>query len=322
MFNDNKGYSIMTKHVYAYAFAVLLIGSIKMFPMDVPPGNDAFEQMSPVGKLRQQLAKQAGMNEHDSLPYSAFVGDVDGVTAALRNGARLDARIGDENEEVNPLHLAAGGGHEQIVQLLLDNGAYINADIFPSHRFGQTPLWLARRLSQWSVVRVLLRNGALYDISAFYEDWLCCAFDRQKLVPAVILGRNELIQHIIKEETVDLHKLHEALLYAAVQHQKAEGYSRADIVRFLFGGIVAQDKNASFNDLLQWLKKLQQYYANYRDTERVQELAAMYTLIANLINGSEQPAVTLSSPHENIPAAHGRVAGVLVLDGTLYPPKP
>lgn len=313
----------MNKYLYSILATVIMVSSFHVRPMEAPCGKEVSEEDTPAMRLKQQLVGETGLSQQDrDLLYAAFVGDVNGVTTALQNGARLGARSGGQ-EGFNALHLAARQGHDQLVQLLLDRGAYINADVDTRPvlpLLGHTPLYLARLERQWSVIRVLLRNGASFGNYPVYATWMSEAFESQPLVGAALLGQRFEINQILSDGNVDLAQLHEALLYAAVHHRKGyhEVHSRADIVRFLFGRIIAQDKNASFEKMLQWLIKLIVYYG--RDKERVGELAAMYTLIENLIRGTEQPADALSSL-QPIPDASGRLAGVVMIGGSLmaYP---
>jgi ankyrin repeat protein len=55
-----------------------------------------------------------------------------------------------------PLHYAASGGHVPVIQLLLENNAYIDAES-PN---GTTPLMMAARYGSWSAVKALLDAGA------------------------------------------------------------------------------------------------------------------------------------------------------------------
>jgi ankyrin repeat protein len=69
----------------------------------------------------------------------------------------LIARDADVNKPGwTPLHYAATGGHGKIVELLLDNHAYIDA----ASPNGSTPLMLASKYGTMDVVKQLLDAGA------------------------------------------------------------------------------------------------------------------------------------------------------------------
>jgi len=90
----------------------------------------------------------------NDLWFNAVLEDrTDLLESLLANGANIEA--------VNPmgdtaLHLAAGLGHEKVVEWLLSKGAKIEA----VNKKGQTALHLAAVLDHANVVDLLLRNGA------------------------------------------------------------------------------------------------------------------------------------------------------------------
>ena len=59
-----------------------------------------------------------------------------------------------------PLHYAATGGHVEIIQLLLDESAYIDAES-PN---GSTPLMMAARYGKAKSVQLLLNEGADFEV--------------------------------------------------------------------------------------------------------------------------------------------------------------
>ncbi|RYP39319.1 hypothetical protein DL768_010725 [Monosporascus sp. mg162] len=78
----------------------------------------------------------------------------DGMTARLEYGRDFAAHRGQ-----TPLSWAAEEGHREIVQLLLDKGAEIDA----KDNDGRTPLWWAARNGHKEIVLLLLEKGAEID---------------------------------------------------------------------------------------------------------------------------------------------------------------
>ncbi len=62
--------------------------------------------------------------------------------------------------ELTPLHYAAGWGHKEIVELLIAEGADVNA----MNGAGQTPLHFAAQEGQKEIVELLIAKGA--DVNA------------------------------------------------------------------------------------------------------------------------------------------------------------
>lgn len=83
------------------------------------------------------------------------------MLAALQGDAGLVRKLIDKGAEVNkhgwaPLHYAASNGHDDIVQLLVDNSAYVDA----ASPNGTTPLMMAARGNYVSTMKLLLDAGA------------------------------------------------------------------------------------------------------------------------------------------------------------------
>ena len=75
------------------------------------------------------------------------------IEILLKNGANVNAR---DKFKQTPLHLAILHGHSTIVEILLQNGANVNA----KDRFKQTPLLLATQKGHSTIIEILLKNGA------------------------------------------------------------------------------------------------------------------------------------------------------------------
>jgi ankyrin repeat protein len=83
------------------------------------------------------------------------------MLAALKGLTDVCAKLIAKDADVNksgwtPLHYAATGGNVEIIRMLLENHAYIDAES-PN---GSTPLMLAAMYSTSSAVKVLLESGA------------------------------------------------------------------------------------------------------------------------------------------------------------------
>ena len=83
------------------------------------------------------------------------------MLAALNGDLALVKLLIDKGAEVNkkgwaPLHYAAANGHDDVVTLLIDNSAYLDAES-PN---GTTPLMMAARGNHITTMKVLLDAGA------------------------------------------------------------------------------------------------------------------------------------------------------------------
>jgi uncharacterized protein len=83
------------------------------------------------------------------------------MMAALNGDTNIVEQLIAKDAEVNkkgwaPLHYAATNGHDDIVKLLLDHSAYVDAGS-PN---GTTPLMMAARGGHLSTIKLLLDNGA------------------------------------------------------------------------------------------------------------------------------------------------------------------
>ncbi len=100
---------------------------------------------------------------------AAFNGDIASVKMLLKSGENIDER--DPKYGSTPLIYAAQAGHTDVVKLLLDNGADINAKT----KLGQTALIQASLAGDADIVKLLLDRGAKLD-----------AEDRGKLLMATL----------------------------------------------------------------------------------------------------------------------------------------
>ena len=97
----------------------------------------------------------------DPIHDAAKTGDLAGVQAELDKGVDVDVddySWGSWGE--TPLQLAARYSHNEIVELLIDNGADVNAKDVN----GNTPLHLAALFGRKEVVELLIANGAAVNV--------------------------------------------------------------------------------------------------------------------------------------------------------------
>jgi hypothetical protein len=100
----------------------------------------------------------------DGIHDAAAAGDLIKVKALLQHNPALVFSKADKYYGATPLHLAAGWGHKDVAQLLLDFKAVVDA----RNNHGYTPLYVAARSGHKDVVELLLANGA--DVNAKDND--------------------------------------------------------------------------------------------------------------------------------------------------------
>lgn len=89
-------------------------------------------------------------HDENAMMLAALNGDTDLVKALIAKGAEVNKK------GWAPLHYAAANGHDDIVRLLIDNSAYIDA----ASPNGTTPLMMAARGNHVTTMKVLLDGGA------------------------------------------------------------------------------------------------------------------------------------------------------------------
>jgi len=92
-----------------------------------------------------------------ALSRAAFKGDGPTVETLLRCGPGVEVNGAQSDDLWTPLHLAAEGGHERVVQMLLDNGAVASK---PNSML-LTPLHCAAQKGHEQIAKMLLDNGAV-----------------------------------------------------------------------------------------------------------------------------------------------------------------
>ncbi|MGA7779806.1 MAG: ankyrin repeat domain-containing protein [Paraburkholderia sp.] len=108
-----------------------------------------------------KVAEALAANPKANIGIQDKAGENAMMLAALNGDLPMVQMLISKDAEINkkgwaPLHYAAANGHDDIVKLLLDHSAYVDAGS-PN---GTTPLMMAARGGHVSTVKLLLDNGA------------------------------------------------------------------------------------------------------------------------------------------------------------------
>jgi ankyrin repeat protein len=99
-------------------------------------------------------------------------------------GGRMNVAV--ENQQ--PLHMACRQGFDDVIMLLIDKGADVNA----VHGYDKTPLFYACQNGHFSTVRLLIENGARVDFRGAQG----AAF----LIAALESGHSDVVRFLIENE--------------------------------------------------------------------------------------------------------------------------
>ncbi|GKZ31438.1 hypothetical protein AbraIFM66950_012048 [Aspergillus brasiliensis] len=144
-----------------------------------------------------------------ALLEAAEEGDQNGVWLLLtQSHARIE--ITDEHG-LTPLSLAAGNGHEGIVQMLLEVGATTGTKT----NYGQTPLLLSAKIGHEGIVRKLLEGGAATETEDNYR--------QTPLLLAAKMGHEGIVQMLLDRgaatEAKDKYSQTPLMMAAAMGHR-------------------------------------------------------------------------------------------------------
>ncbi|MCO5568201.1 hypothetical protein L7F22_021897 [Adiantum nelumboides] len=126
-----------------------------------------FESISPAQSQRRLLRRNSYSNNLDGrddrgwtpLLVAARKGDLDEVRRLLDDGSDAnEMSLGHKNSGVTALHLAAAGGHIDVMDELLERGC--NIDARTRLGCGWTPLHHAAKEKNKKAIRFLIENGA------------------------------------------------------------------------------------------------------------------------------------------------------------------
>ena len=109
-----------------------------------------------VGLALMSLLTSCHLITMTPLGKAADAGDRETLLALLDSGANIDQK--GQYYRYTPLQWAAWSGHTDIVQLLIEKGADVNAE--SGYVFGHTPLHAAAYRGHVEIVEILLENGA------------------------------------------------------------------------------------------------------------------------------------------------------------------
>ncbi|ETV94952.1 hypothetical protein H310_11595 [Aphanomyces invadans] len=108
-------------------------------------GDELLDAGSPTGTLRWT-----------PLQYASAAGDMAMATALLQRDNTIVHQVGQTQTKYTSLHIAVQGGHKDLVKLLLDNGAIVDA----ADTRGFTPLHIAATMGLQDMVALLLERNA------------------------------------------------------------------------------------------------------------------------------------------------------------------
>ena len=89
------------------------------------------------------------------LDFAAIEGDATVVAELLSRGARVNHLLRSIREEMQPIHCAVRGGSIEVIKLLLDYGADVNA----VEEEGHTPTSLAIEVGENELAQFLMSHG-------------------------------------------------------------------------------------------------------------------------------------------------------------------
>jgi hypothetical protein len=151
----------------------------------------------------------------------------------LDKGANVNAKMWRRT----PLHSATAGGHTEIAELLIDNGADVNAN----EDYGWTPLHLAAKYGHREVAELLIAKGA--DMNAKKKDgWT-------PLHLAALYGHTEIVELLIAKDA----NVNAKNVGGGTPLHEAAGWGHKEIVELLIARGVDVNAKSEWGDTpLDW----------------------------------------------------------------------
>ena len=134
-----------------------------------------------------KVNSEVGLHVNTPLHFAVRNGDIEIVKMLLDRGADVDA-INLYN--VTPLHIAVESKKVEIVELLLNHGACVNARNCNS----STPLLLAAKEDSEEIVKLLLKHGA--DVNSAYT---CTSSEGYTPLCLAVKGGHEKVVQLLLE---------------------------------------------------------------------------------------------------------------------------
>ena len=139
-------------------------GNIEAVKQHLDAGTDVntidLNGMTPIdladGEIADLLRKHGGKTgEELSIHIAAMNGNIEAVKQHLAAGTDVNAKLSHGQGGITPLIVAAGGGHKEIAELLIANGADVNA----TDDGGKTPLDWAFGYLKLETIDLLRKHG-------------------------------------------------------------------------------------------------------------------------------------------------------------------
>jgi ankyrin repeat protein len=184
--NDSDDFPLMKYATYYWTDHVASVKSsadIRQAAIEFLHCNEAFARWAASYDINVRNMDKARFPEAARLYYICQGGLIEVARALIENGADVNAKWRDGNA----LHAASINGHQEIVQLLLNEGANIDAS---GERYG-TALQAASYVGFQEIVQLLLNEGANIDASGGRYG--------TALQAASLKGKKEIVKLLLNE---------------------------------------------------------------------------------------------------------------------------